>query len=32
MFMNVILCLVWFDCLDFRVCVFKWRIDCDHNA
>jgi len=30
--MNVILCLVWYDCLDFGVCVFKPRMDCDHNS
>jgi len=30
--MNVMLCLVWYNCLDFGVCVFKPRIDFDHNA
>jgi len=30
--MNVTLCLVWYDWLDFGVCVFKSRIDFDHNA
>jgi len=30
--MNVMLCLVWYDSLGFGVCVFKPRIDCDHNA
>jgi len=30
--MNVMLCLVWYDCLDLWGCVFKLKIDCDHNA
>jgi len=30
--MNVIVCLVWYGCLDFGGCMLKPKLDCDGNA